>query len=196
MEYMKKLLAIVILVGLVGYTVYTQVIMKETEEAATEASGQTNPFNPNENIGTAIMKGPLINESAPNFTLQTVDGEKVTLSDLKGKKVFINFWATWCPPCRDEMPEIEQYAKENPDIVVLAVNLRNTEKSDEAVHNFIKEFEYTFPVLLDQKGNVGNAYKILTLPTSYFVNTEGIVQFKFIGPLNLEKMNELVSTLD
>jgi thiol-disulfide isomerase/thioredoxin len=193
---MKKILAIVILVGLIGYTVYTQLIMKNTEETTTVASGQTNPFNPNENIGTAITKGPLINESAPDFTLETLDGKTVTLSQFKGKKVFINFWASWCPPCRDEMPEIEQFSNQNSDIVVLAVNLRNTEKSDQAVHNYINENEYTFPVLLDQKGEVGNNYKILTLPTSYFINTNGVIQYKFIGPLTLAKMNELVSTLD
>jgi thiol-disulfide isomerase/thioredoxin len=193
---MKKILAIVILVGLIGYTVYTQVLDKNTEETTTVASGQTNPFNPNEDIGTAITKGPLINEIAPDFMLETLDGKSITLSELKGKKVFINFWASWCPPCRDEMPEIEQFTKQNPDVVVLAVNLRNTEKNDEAVHNYIEENEYTFPVLLDRKGDVGNTYKVLTLPTSFFVNTKGIVQYKFIGPLSLEKMSELVSTLE
>jgi thiol-disulfide isomerase/thioredoxin len=192
----KKILAIVLLVGLIGYTVYTQVLEKRNEETTAVVSGQTNPFNPGENVGTAITKGPLLNEGAPDFTLETLEGKTVTLSELKGKKVFINFWASWCPPCRDEMPEIEEFSKRNPEVVVLAINLRNTEKNDEAVHKYIQEHEYTFPVLLDRKGDVGNAYKVLTLPTSFFVNTKGIVQFKFIGPLTLEQMDELVSTLE
>jgi thiol-disulfide isomerase/thioredoxin len=192
---MKRFLAIGILVGLIGYTVYTQVWVKQTQEATIE-SAQTNPFNPNEKIGTVINKGDLLNKIAPDFTLETLNGEKVTLSELKGKKVFINFWASWCPPCRDEMPEIQTFSKQHPDIVILAVDLRNTEKSDEAVKEYIAESSYTFPVLLDRKGDVSQSYKVLTLPTSYFVNTKGEVQYKFIGPLTVEKMEELVKSLE
>ncbi|WP_456275370.1 TlpA family protein disulfide reductase [Bacillus sp. AK128] len=194
---MKRFLAIGILIGLIGYTVYTQVWVKQNQEAVnTSANTQTNPFNPNEQIGAVIEKGDLINKVAPDFTLETLSGEQVTLSELKGKKVFINFWASWCPPCRDEMPEIQEFFESHPDIVVLAVDLRNTEKSDEAVEEYIVENGYTFPVLLDRKGQVGETYKVLTLPTSFFINSKGEVQFKFIGPLTLQKMEELVNSLD
>jgi thiol-disulfide isomerase/thioredoxin len=197
MDEMKRFLAIGILIGLIGYTVYTQVWVKQTQEAANAVeSAQKNPFNPNEKIGTAINKGELLNKVAPDFTLETLDGETITLSELKGKKVFINFWTSWCPPCRDEMPEIQTFSKQHPDIVILAVDLRNTEKSDEAVQEYINEYEYTFSVLLDRKGDVGQSYKVITLPTSYFVNTKGEVQYKFIGPLTVEKMEELVNTLE
>ncbi|MBM7663120.1 thiol-disulfide isomerase/thioredoxin [Bacillus mesophilus] len=194
---MKRFLAIGILLGLIGYTVYTQVWVNHKEEAVNSSvDAQTNPFNPNEKIGTVINKGDLLNKVAPDFTLETLTGEKVTLSELKGKKVFINFWASWCPPCRDEMPEIQHFFEQHPDVVVLAVDLRNTEKSDEAVEKYITENEYSFPVLLDRTGQVGESYKVLTLPTSYFINTKGEVQYKFIGPLTLEKMKELANTLN
>ncbi|MFZ3587795.1 TlpA family protein disulfide reductase [Bacillus sp. DJP31] len=195
---MKRIIAISILLGLIGYTIYTQVWVKTTQETANvvQSSQTTNPFNPNEKLGTAIQKGPLLNKQAPDFTLETLDGKDVTLSELKGKKVFINFWASWCPPCLKEMPEIQAFSDQNPDIIVLAVDFRNTEKSDEAVQEYITENKYTFPVLLDRTGSVGNAYKVLTLPTSYFVNTKGVIQYKYIGPLTIENLEELVNTLE
>ncbi len=187
---MKRLLALGILVGLIGYTFYSQLWLKETQETV-----QANPYNPNENIGAVIKKGDLINEIAPDFTLETLEGKTVTLSELKGKKVFMNFWASWCPPCLEEMPEIQAFVDANPDIVVLAIDFRNTEKSDEVVQEFITKNEYTFPVLLDRTGSIGNAYKVLTLPTSYFINTEGVIEYKFIGPLNVDKITEIIQTL-
>lgn len=191
---MKKLLAILILAGLVGYTIYTQIQAKTNEQTA-ESNIETNPYNPGEKVGEAITKGPLLQEVAPDFELQALDGSTVKLSDLKGKRVFINFWASWCPPCRDEMPEIEEFSKENKDVIVLAINLRNTERSDEIVQKYIQEGNYTFKVLLDKKGKVGNQYKVLTLPTSFFVNTDGVIQYKFIGPLTLKKMNDITEKL-
>ncbi|WP_246939576.1 TlpA family protein disulfide reductase [Bacillus pinisoli] len=194
---MKRFLAIGILVGLIGYTIYTQVWAKHLVETVDSSEiAQTNPFNPNEKIGAVINKGDLVNQVAPDFSLQTLSGESVRLSELKGKKVFINFWASWCPPCKDEMPEIQEFHEKYPDIMVLAIDLRNTEKSDEVVKEFIEENGYTFPVLLDQKGKVGESYKVLTLPTSFFINTNGEIQYKFIGPLTLEKMEEMVNSLD
>ncbi|KAA0546820.1 redoxin domain-containing protein [Bacillus sp. BGMRC 2118] len=194
MEVMKKLIAILLLAGLIGYTIYTQIQEKKSNSIA-ETTTETNPYNPGEEVGKALTKGPLLQKVAPDFELVTLEGETVQLSDLKGKKVFINFWATWCPPCRDEMPEIEEFSLANEDIVVLAINLRNTERSDENVRKYIEEGNYSFNILLDKKGEITNQYKVLTLPTSFFVNTEGVIQYKFVGPLTLDKMNDIASKL-
>ncbi|WP_239454413.1 TlpA family protein disulfide reductase [Bacillus suaedaesalsae] len=191
---MKKLIAILILAGLIGYTIYTQIQAKNSEQI-TETPGETNPYNPGEKVGEALTEGPLLQKAAPDFELLTLNGDTVKLSDFKGKKVFINFWATWCPPCRDEMPEIEEFSHSNEDVVVLAINLRNTERSDENVQKYIQEGNYTFNVLLDKKGEVANQYKVLTLPTTFFVNTNGIIQYKFVGPLTIDKMNDITAKL-
>jgi peroxiredoxin len=120
--------------------------------------------------------------TAPDFTLKTPDGEEYTLSELKGNAVLVNLWATWCPPCRAEMPAIEKMYQEYKDqgLVVLAVNM--TYQDDPAnVAPFIQEYGLTFPVLLEETGSVGTAYQLRSLPSTYFINRAGIIQEVVIG---------------
>lgn len=111
---------------------------------------------------------------APDFSLPTLEGGTVRLSDLRGKWVVINFWATWCPPCRAEMPAFEeayrQYADEG--LVILAVNQGET---PEEVAAFRDAFGLTFPVLLDSQMEVGLQYKVQFLPTTVFVAPDGTI---------------------
>ena len=129
-----------------------------------------------------------------DFTLEDLNGNKVTLSELKGKKVFLNFWATWCPPCKAEMPDIEKLYQEtkDTDLVILAVNVGEDKKT---VQGFVKDKEYNFNVLLDVKGEVSQLYQVTGIPTSYFIDTEGYLDDSVTGAIPLESMKEYVNKL-
>ena len=125
---------------------------------------------------------PLPDRPAPDFTLPILDGTTVTLSELKGQVALINVWATWCPPCRAEMPTIqaayEQYR--NQGFTVLAVNLQEDPRT---VAAFMGEFSLTFPALLDTDGAVSQTYQAYALPSSFFVDRKGIIRAVYRGPM-------------
>ncbi|MEH6942598.1 peroxiredoxin family protein [Bacillus sp. JJ722] len=148
-------------------------------------------------VSSSAEIGNEIGEKAPDFTLNTLDGKTVKLSDFKGKKVILNFWATWCPPCKAEMPHMQNYYQSNKDkdITILAVNLTNQDNGLEIVHKFANDYKLTFPILLDEKGIVGRTYQILTIPTSFFINEKGIIHQKIIGPMDEETMQKYVSEM-
>ena len=127
---------------------------------------------------------------APDFTLPNIDGGQVTLGDLRGKIVLVNFWATWCPPCRAEFPVIQQAYQNSDDLVVLAVNLQ---ESAEVVRPFIQEQSVTFFVLLDEQGQVTSTYQARGLPTSFFLNSEGIISAVHIGELSADQLNNYLA---
>ncbi len=120
--------------------------------------------------------------SAPDFTLQSIDGKTYTLSELKGSAVLLNLWATWCPPCRAEMPAIEKMYGEYKDqgLIVLAVDMTYQDDPG-AVAPFMQKYNLTFPILLDEKALVGSAYQLRSLPSSYFINRAGIINEVIIG---------------
>ena len=130
---------------------------------------------------------PLV-EFAPDFTLETPEGEKVSMKDLKGSPVFLNFWASWCRPCREEMPDIEKihqvYGKKG--LKVYAVNAR---EDKETIGNFRKSTGAGLPILLDATGDVMKLYKIFGLPVSYFIDKEGKVAASIMGKMAYEDMD-------
>ena len=119
---------------------------------------------------------------APDFTLETIPGGTVTLSELRGQALLVNLWATWCPPCRAEMPAMQRMYEEYKDqgFVVLAVDM-TYQDDPTAVPVFIQENELTFPILLDTTGQVANQYELRSLPSSYFIDRDGIIQEVVIG---------------
>lgn len=119
---------------------------------------------------------------APEFELPTPTGETIRISDVRGQAVLVNLWATWCPPCRAEMQSIEKVYQEYRDqgFTVLAVNM--TYQDDPlAVMPFVEEQALTFPILLDETGEVGKAYQVRSLPSSYFIRPDGIINEVVIG---------------
>lgn len=113
-------------------------------------------------------------QPAPDFTLQAADGSTYRLSELHGRPVMINFWASWCGPCKDEMPAIEEAYRANKDsgFIVLAVNV---EESAGKVEPFVAKLQLTFPVLLDRSGAVAARYRVRSLPTTVFVRPDGVI---------------------
>ncbi|ABO50062.1 alkyl hydroperoxide reductase/ Thiol specific antioxidant/ Mal allergen [Desulforamulus reducens MI-1] len=121
---------------------------------------------------------------APDFKLKDLSGKEFSLADFREKIVLINFWTTWCPYCIVEMPEIEKTYQKYKDkgFVVLAVNLTDQEKNPQDPVKFIAEKGYSFPVLLDEKGEVSLQYAIRSLPTSFIIGPEGEITEAKIGP--------------
>ncbi|MGE6489820.1 peroxiredoxin family protein [Paenisporosarcina sp. NPDC076898] len=147
----------------------------------------------NSNIDTGLKLGKL----PPDFKLTTITGETLTLSDHKGKKVILNFWTSWCPPCKEEMPHMEKYYQKNKDsqnVEIIAINMTNSDNI-KSVEKFVDAYELTFPIPLDKSGNVMDAYEIKFLPETYLINSEGIIAHHIRGPVNEKVLTDLVSDL-
>src|SRR5699024_7171151 len=114
----------------------------------------------------------------------------VKLSDYRGEKVLLNFWATWCPPCRAEMPDMQKYHEDHEDGVILAVNLIETEQSLESIEAFLNEYGITFSILMDENTQVTSLYDAHALPTSYLINSEGEIHNMAIGAINYDLLVE------
>ncbi|WP_202076867.1 thiol-disulfide oxidoreductase ResA [Caldalkalibacillus salinus] len=145
---------------------------------------------------TAYMseQGPLpVGEEVPDFELEALDGDVVRLSDFRGKAVFVNFWGTWCEPCKVEMPLMQEYYEENGNeaFEILAVNIRESEL---AVSSFVNKRDLTFPILLDRHNKVTNLYNVGTLPASYFIDAQGRLVDYHVGMLDEESIEELVES--
>jgi peroxiredoxin len=121
---------------------------------------------------------------APNFTLPGLDGKMVSLSDYKGHVVLVNIWATWCPPCVDEMPSMEKlYRKlKNENFEILAVSIDAL--GEKVVAPFMKKYNLNFPVLMDPDGTIKTLYQTTGVPESFIINKDGILVEKIIGPRN------------
>jgi len=131
---------------------------------------------------TEIVAAPQKGFLAPEFELNTASRETVKLSDLRGQAVLVNLWATWCPPCREEMRSIEKVYNEYKDqgFVVLAVNMTYQDDTQKIIP-FVTERGLTFPILLDETGDMANDYQMRSLPSSFFIGRDGIINEVVIG---------------
>lgn len=135
-------------------------------------------------VGAPLSTSPSPREGflAPDFTLDTLQGEPIKLSELRGKIVVVNFWATWCLPCRAETPALEKSYEqyEGRGVVILGVNVTNQDLVS-AVESFVQEFGLTYPIPLDRDGRVGFLYQVQGLPTTFFINREGVIRTVVVG---------------
>ncbi|MCA1041855.1 TlpA family protein disulfide reductase [Bacillus infantis] len=128
--------------------------------------------------------------TAPQFQLASIHGKSMKLTDYDGKLIVLNFWATWCGPCNTEMPALNQFSQQSEDITVIGINMTDNESSKTAVMQFVKEYEISFPILLDHSGSVFEKYRILSLPSTYFINEDGVIVEYHIGPLTERYLQE------
>ena len=148
-------------------------------------------------FGASAGSGPVVGQPAPDFTLEALNGGAVTLSHLQGQPVLINFWASWCEPCRAEMPELGRaYETHKADgFVVLAVNMTFQDSLPD-VQAFAKDFNLSFPVLLDETGSVAREqYRLRGLPMSFFVDRKGIIVRRHIGAMRSEQIDVFVGEI-
>jgi len=155
----KKIIASGVLFVLIGIAIFQ----------AMDRQGPTTANN--DQLG-----GLKIGVKAPDFELKSLEGESVKLSDYEGKKVILNFWATWCPPCREEMPDMEKFSQGmGDDVVILAVNI----DPENDVQAFANEYGISFTILLDSqssKNPVNDLYQVLSIPTTYFIDSKGVIR--------------------
>ncbi|MBI2303507.1 MAG: TlpA family protein disulfide reductase [Chloroflexi bacterium] len=180
----KGFITILVLAGAVVIVALVALYLLEGD--SSQAIGSSRPLSlgsPSDGNPSSSLTAPQLGRPIPDFTLSTLDGGSLTLSQLRGKTVLINFWASWCPPCRAEMPDLQKVYEEyrDKDFVIVAVNIQ--EDRDTAA-NFIKRMGLTFPVALDTTGQVTAGYRITYIPTTFFVDKEGIVRQVAVGQMN------------
>lgn len=144
--------------------------------ATLEGLGRPTPLR-----GTGVV--------APNFRLQLDDGQGLYLHDLQGRPVLINFWATWCGPCRLEMPDIVHQSRTNGDLVVIAVNVQ---EPLDPIAAFAADFTMDMPIARDEEGAIRDLYAVRGMPTSIFIDRAGLVQTIYTGALSPSKLTELL----
>ena len=173
----------------------------QSADSSSEASSQAQGGSDSESTSSQASQEEVY--PAPDFTLTDQYGNTHTLSDYKGKVVFLNFWATWCGPCQSEMPEIQQLYEEHglneEDLVVLGVANPvtdeapgNADKSREEVEAFLSDNGYTFPVVMDETGQVLADYGISAFPTTFMIDAEGNLFGYVAGAIDLEIMEDIV----
>ena len=143
---------------------------------------------------TGIDEGQL----APNFKLKSINGQIVQLSDYRGQKVVLNFWASWCPPCKVEIPVLNEYYMENKNknITILSINMTYAEKNKKTLSSFLDMYRVNYPILLDESGDIAELYGIITIPTTYFIDSNGFIQKRIIGPVQKPEIEGLIKMID
>lgn len=171
-----------------------QAPVETPEQTPAEPEEITGPGEPASVDDPEVARpvGTGVGNIAPDFTLKNLEGEEVSLSDFQGKHVFLNFWATWCGYCDEEMPDLQKIYEENDDIVVLAVNVMETQ---EEVKVYVDENGLSFPVVLDEEGMMGSLYLVRGMPTTYFINKEGVILGSIPGMLTFEQMNDVLNQM-
>lgn len=137
------------------------------------------------------------NYSAPDFTVYDRNGNKVKLSDFAGKPVVLNFWASWCPPCRSEMPDFDKvYAEVKSDVVFMMVDLSDGKRETQASgQRFVNSKGFTMPVYFDNDGQAANAYGISSIPATFLIKPDGSIVDKYSGPIDEETLRNAINIL-
>jgi thiol-disulfide isomerase/thioredoxin len=134
---------------------------------------------------------PEVGAVAPDFRLQDLNGASVSLGDLRGQVVVLNFWATWCGPCQAEMPMIQESYNDG-EFAVLAINF---DESIDKVQGFVNEISLSFPVLLDPGGKIQELYRVRGYPSTYFVDADGVIQFIHIGEMSKANLDSYLAQI-
>lgn len=200
----KKIISVLIIISILSIFIYTGCQKKgydgsdkpnREDEKSTEDSAKVTKKNSEEaltNLKVELMEGQdymKIDRDIIDFELEDLEGNKISLSDLEGNIIFLNFWATWCPPCKAEMPHMQEIYDEYQDVSILAVNSTSLElrggtdgdKAKKRVTKFMESEGYTFPVLLDSDNfvidNYSSIYPIMGIPTTFIIDKKGTIRY-------------------
>lgn len=172
---------------------YSPVVRQDIKELQTPVKPFSSP-SPSPTMTSNPKIGPWLDWQAPDFTLLTLVGTSEQLSDHQGHIVLLNFWTSWCIPCKEEMPGIQDIYVRHQDqgFVVLGINITALDERSEA-ERFVDELGLTFPILLDEDGNVSDRlYRVISIPMSFFIDTEGKIYSVQVGAVPKEKIEQLV----
>ena len=142
-----------------------------------------------------VNVGNRIGSTAPDFTLPTVDSREISLSDYRGRPVILNFWATWCGPCRYEVPAFKAFYERYPEeeVVIIAVN---TQDDPDSARGYAIADKLKFVIPVDPRGTVANKYNVRGMPTTFFINGAGVITSIKIGPfLSIDEMEERMASV-
>ncbi|WP_066186125.1 MULTISPECIES: redoxin domain-containing protein [Gracilibacillus] len=196
---MKKTIFIVIMLGMFGWAIFAFVNnsnQQEAEEENLQGNRITTPLQQgSEEVTESDEVGLEQGQIAPDFEVKTLEGDTAQLSDYRGERVFLNFWATWCPPCRAEIPDMQKLYDEK-DVEILAVNMTASESGQQVVADFVDEFDMTFPVLMDPEGDVLDTYQVVAYPTTYMIDSNGRTQFISLGAMNHDQMLQQLERME
>jgi peroxiredoxin len=134
-----------------------------------------------------------MHDAAPGFTLPDLNGDQISLSDFSGRPVVVNFWATWCPPCRSEVPHlIEAYERDGGEVVFLAISV---DEPASTVRRFARENDMPFIILLDDGGKVASDYRINSIPVTFFISRDGEIVARYVGQMPPHRIEEGLSRI-
>lgn len=186
-------LAVAVIVVVIGGLFLQREVLSDDEPVA--GAGSAGP----QAVGLLDDRTLAVGEAAPDFLLETLSGETVRLSDLRGKTVVVNFWASWCPPCRQEMPEFQALFEEradDDDLTIIAIDF-TPEDTRAAAQQFVTEQSLTFPIALDtESGAVAQRYGVRGLPATFFIDRDGVVRDQNLGPVFGDLLPEKVAAAD
>ncbi|WEG13662.1 TlpA disulfide reductase family protein [Pullulanibacillus sp. KACC 23026] len=141
--------------------------------------------------------GIKVGNRSPTITLKNVNGQRSKLTDFKGDIVIVNFWATWCTPCQNELPVLNKFYNEHKKqkTVILGINATSTEKDQQHVITFSKNNRINYPILLDTKGRYSDLFQVKGYPTTYFIDSRGIIKKIYVGQITAKKLKSILSTI-
>lgn len=149
------------------------------------ASSEVKPVEP-------VQSGVAVGKSLEAFSLLNLEGQRITVGEA-GKVTIVNFWASWCPPCREEMPELNRFAAKHKDTVFFyGVNLQ--EPTDK-VKEFMQQYSYSFPVLIDSTGEIGKFFRVTAIPTTLVVDKKGMIVFRKSGTVTMSELEGIIKDL-
>ena len=198
-------IAAAIVIVIAGIFVQRELLSGDGETVVVTATdgGDADAAAGGTEVEIGLLDGRFADEGdeAPDFLLTVLNGEPVKLSDFRGKTVVLNFWASWCPPCRAEMPEFQElWEQRGPDggddLVILAVDFLKDDTVGAAA-DFVEDFELTFPVLFDTTdSDVAARYGVRGLPATYFIDREGVIRARNLGPVFGDLLPDGVAAAD
>ena len=148
---------------------------------------------PGADVDTSSGSGPVEGQTAPDLTLTAMDGAVYHLAELRGKPVVLNFWATWCGPCRQEMPAFEEVHRERgDDVIILAINAG---EGTSLIEPFVQRYKLSLPVLLDRDNAVNHRYRVTALPTTVLIDRDGRVDGIRVGPYSRDLLRARIEQL-